>query len=132
MTGSTPDGRSRSVSSPQAGAGRVPELTDEEKQAPFFADLSDESAGRVLKYVEALFVKHMAERGEAVGRIPDEGLGVSSATCAALFLVRHCLEVNAATLTLDLGDVDIDDADVGDWRVLITRTKPTQEESPND
>ena len=112
------------VSSP-AAAGRYPELTDEEKAAPFFSDLSDETAGRILKYVEALFVKNAKELGSPLDRAPDEGLGISATASAALFLVRHCLEMNAETLTLDLGDASIDDASVGDWRVIITKAART-------
>jgi hypothetical protein len=113
-----------SRSAPRDAAVRVPELTDEEKAAPFFADLSDESAGRVLKYVEALFVKNARE----LERLPDEGMGVSATTTAALFLVRHCIEMDAETLTLDLGDASIDEAAVGDWRVIVTKAARSERE----
>jgi|GEM_PF-3437225 len=96
-------------------------LTDEEKAMPFMGDLSDESAGRVLKFVERAFVKAMADKGDPLDKIDGHETTVSSTTAAALFLVRHALSVNAASLKIDLGEADIDGEEVGDWVVHIRK-----------
>lgn len=117
------DEPSRSVSSQAAGRDEL-QLSDEEKAAPFMSDLSDEAAGRCLKYVEKLFLSAMEEGGRKLDRLPDEGVSISVTTSAALFLVRHCIDVNAGEVTFDFGDVDIDGHKVCDWKITIARALP--------
>jgi len=88
-------------------------LSDEDKAAARWLQMSDESVGRLVKYTQV-----------AILRDADEQKRVCWWS-AMLLLVSLAHEANAETSTFQIDGVTIGDVPIGDWEVVVRRRQAT-------
>lgn len=92
-------------------------LTDEEKTAALWTDLSDEAVGKLVKARMAA-IADAAKQSERM-----------TTYAAALLLACSAAEVNAGKLTWNLDGVTQSGRDFGDWVVRVERLNVDQSEA---
>lgn len=93
-------------------------LTEEEKAASLWSDLSDEALGKLLKK-KILFLNAAAEQ-----------LDRTVVEAAAMLLCCYVAENNGSIMFFDLDGLSQAKRNFGDWKITVQKLQPPSDEAP--